>query len=291
MKCLMNSQVKNVLVLVIFSAFTLHAMATDWKGTWNSTFGEISITTTATRDIVADMGDYLLWGNITGNATNRTGVFSGSYMLKPYLNKPLSQIQHHNILGSRGQFSITLNSTKQSFSGTYIASVNNREGSWSGSKVNVASTSTTTESPVRSFSTITPTKTEAVLWTGTWQTNKLGQLKIKWYSEDRIEAKLFFKRGDYIRAADLRGGKVAGMAGYNNKYAFVGPYKDSDGKEGQFFFLLDANDPQLNTLSGYIYIKDRSYKNNQLDHYSHHNINGITGTRTSSAEPNMSRYE
>lgn len=145
--------------------------------------------------------------------------------------------------------------------------------------------------PSRDFPNITPTSGEPVLWTGTWQTNKIGQLKIMWYSETHIEAKLFFMQGDYIRVADLRGGKDV-ASGFNHKYFFGGPYKDSDGKEGRFHFTVDVNnDPSLNTLTGYIYIKDNRYYNGQLNHYSPANINGITGTRTSSAVPNMNSYE
>lgn len=291
MKSIIGAKNKYTLILIIFLAGSLPAVATDWKGTWNSTFGELSISSTQTRNIVADMGDYVLRGNISGNATNRQGIFSGSYILKPGLNKPVSQIQHHRVLGSNGQFSFNLSATKQNFNGTYTTSTN-KEGPWKGTKVNVANISTRDPIPTNNIQSITPPTKEPVLWTGTWQTNKIGQLKIKWFSEEHIEAKLFYMQGDYIRTADLKGGKFIAASGFNHKYFFGGPYKDSDGKEGRFHFFIDVNnDPSLNTLSGYIYIQDNRYYNGQLNHYSPANINGITGTRTSSAEPNMNKYD
>lgn len=290
MKCIIGAKNKYTLILIIFLAGSLPALATDWKGTWNSTFGELSISSTQTRNIVADMGDYVLRGNISGNVTNRQGIFSGSYMLKPGLNKPVSQIQHHRVLGSSGRFSFNLSATKQNFNGTYTTSTN-KEGTWKGTKVNVANISTREPIPTYNIQPITPPTQEPVLWTGTWQTNKIGQLKIKWFSEEHIEAKLFYMQGDYIRVADLKGGKGV-SPGYNQKYFFGGPYKDSDGKEGRFHFFIDVrNDPTLNSLTGYIYIKDKRYKSGQLDPNSPYNINGITGTRTSSAEPNMNKYD
>lgn len=134
MKRISNERNKFILLLIIFSAGILPAFATDWKGTWNTTFGEIAITSTQTRDITADMGDYILRGNISGDVVNRQGVFSGSYMLKPRLNKPVSRVQHHSVLGSRGQFSFKLSATKQNFNGTYTTSATSREGIWKESK-------------------------------------------------------------------------------------------------------------------------------------------------------------
>lgn len=281
-----------IFLLFFFSTFSLSTFANDWKGTWNTTFGKMTVTTIQTRDITADMGDYILRGSISGNAANRTGKFSGNYMLKPGLNKPVSQVQHYRVLGSKGEFSFNLSATKQNFNGAYTTSAN-KDGIWKGSKVNVADISTKEPIPSYNRPNITPPSPatqDLVLWTGTWQTNKIGQLKIKWYSETHIEAKMYFKRGDYIRVADLKGGKDV-TSGHNHKYFFGGPYKDSDGKEGHFFFTIDVhNDPSLNTFNGYIYIKDKRHKYGQLDNYSPYNINGITGTRTSSAVPNMNNY-
>lgn len=123
-------------------------------------------------------------------------------------------------------------------------------------------------------------------WKGTWSST-FGELSISSTQTRNIVADM----GDYIRVADLKGGKGV-SPGFNHKYFFGGPYKDSDGKEGRFYFFIDVNnDPTLNSLTGYIYIKDKRYKHGQLDPYSPYNIKGITGTRTSSAEPNMNKYD
>lgn len=123
-------------------------------------------------------------------------------------------------------------------------------------------------------------------WKGTWSST-FGELSISSTQTRNIVADM----GDYIRVADLKGGKDV-TSGFNHKYFFGGPYKDSDGKEGRFYFFIDVNnDPTLNSLTGYIYIKDKRHNYGQLDHYSPYNINGITGTRTSSAEPNMNKYD
>lgn len=73
MKCIIGAKNKYTLILITFLAGSLPAVATDWKGTWNSTFGELSISSTQTRNIVADMGDYVLRGNISGNVTIARG--------------------------------------------------------------------------------------------------------------------------------------------------------------------------------------------------------------------------
>ena len=295
MKSIIGAKNKYKLFLIIFLAGSLPAVATDWKGTWNSTFGKISISSTQTRNIVADMGDYVLRGNISGNATNRQGIFSGSYLLKPNV-RASTQNQVFRTLGQAGKFSFTLSDNKQSFTGTATSNSSAKSSTWKGDRINTVNT-TSTQTPVGSIIERVPnlssgSSSQPVLWTGTWQTNKIGQLKIKWFSEEHIEAKLFYMQGDYIRTADLKGGKFIAASGFNHKYFFGGPYKDSDGKEGRFHFFIDVNnDPSLNTLSGYIYIQDNRYYNGQLNHYSPANINGITGTRTSSAEPNMNKYD
>ena len=59
MKCIIGAKNKYTLILIIFLAGSLPAVATDWKGTWSSTFGELSILPHK-QGILADMGDYVL---------------------------------------------------------------------------------------------------------------------------------------------------------------------------------------------------------------------------------------
>ena len=287
MKNPVHQIVKKMLAIVAMLTITTSLHASNWTGTWSTSFGEISINSKQLSNIVANMGDYVLKGSISSDAIQKDNIFSGTYMLKPNLKKTTTEIQHYSTLGPKGKFSFVLDATNQKYQGTFTNTQTNRDGFWTGSKIITAKTTTKKVESIRG-KPIPQVKIEPVLWTGTWNTNKMGQIKIKWYSEDRIEAKLLFKSGDYIRTAELKGGKISGLAGYNNKYAFAGPYKDTDGKEGFFYFQLNSKNPTLNTFTGYIMIKDKKHRDGQLDNYSPYNINGITGTRTSSTEPDMS---
>lgn len=292
MQLFITKKIKYTLLLIIFSTITFSLEATEWTGKWISTFGEFSITSTQTTNVSADMGDYILSGSITRTQLAKNDTFSGTYTLKPRLNKPFNQVENYRTLGSSGKFTFKLTATKQEFKGTATPNSTNRATTWDGDKIIILDTSQTTQIPQIPNAANIPknTATEPVLWTGTWKTNNLGQIKIKWYSEDHIEAKVYIKHGDLLIYADLKGGKRISMTGFHTKYNFVGPYQDTQGRKGTFYFTIYPTlDPDLNSFQGQVQISDKRHLNGQESNISPYNI-PVKATRISSSEPNMNNY-
>ena len=260
--------VKKIVLLCILGLFVLSFSTSDnWIGTWDTSFGTLTIK----KENNALVGSFPR-GTLNGKIKN--GAFEGQY------TRNVGKIDKHK-LGQKGEFKFTPNTAGDKFEGYFKP-----EGARTWLTEKWIGTKQLAKMVVQPTTTTIPT---VISWTGTWQTDKIGKLKVFVTNKDKIEGKFFIQGSvDFIITGDLVGSNFNTALGTSNQKNFIGRFKTSEGKAGYFYFVLGwGSAKNLNEFSGYLEYDD-VYKNGKIVTKSYKET--ITGKRISSDKPNMAAY-
>ncbi len=251
-------------ISIIFAAFTIQT--NKWEGTWDTSFGLLEIQKNNNFKGTFPKGSLtgkIIQGNLEGNYVRNVGT------------------NDKHKLGQKGKFKFIMLEGDSKFEGYFMPEGHRTwlNEKWIGTK------------RLENLSIqIQPTQNiNQISWTGTWKTDKLGNLKVKVTDKDNIKGK-GFKKGsvDYILTSDLDGSNLNTISGNYSEKNFIGRFKNSEGKTGSFYFVLGwGTAKNLNEFTGYLEYDDQ-YHNGKLIKAKYKE--NISGTRISSNMPSMTNY-
>ena len=293
---------KMLLLTIVFIATAQQASAqlvtaNDWKGTWHTNFGELSLDhkmTNKKTEVFGSLGNFEIKGTI------HKSEFTGQYSIKRGLN-----ITPDPKLNKSGLFKITMDFNKKAFSGNFTPANTKKEVEWQGSRDKNKTFITRKEVPKVNNNGMPrkpPTNTTPIKWTGTWELTGKDQglnptivprtMKVVYHNEENIEVQFydfFPAKGEIFNLQKVKLSQMHSSTGYSGyEYFMVGKYKFPDGKTGRIEFRLDKiQDPGLNTMSGVIMYPQNSTGSTGYGYGE--NIN-VKGKRLSSKKPDFNNF-
>ncbi|MBU2904061.1 hypothetical protein KO529_04625 [Arenibacter algicola] len=285
-KSIMPFTVVGILFLLSFST---QAQSNDWTGKWNTTL----------------LGNPLGELNITKSGDIYTGTFPNGKLDGKYENGNLTGTYTRTLnsfdrtgMGKMGLFTFIMHAGKKSFEGEYKPEGKDdwQPDNWNGTRPSSLYGNIIEEQAAKDILD----KREQVLkdfankdkpapikpWTGTWETDVLGKLKINQKNIANVLGKYRFQVNNKFTNGDITG-KVTD----SNRKEFEGHFKDSEGKSGQikisYSYLVNAT-PGYD-FSG-VLIYDFTPEQKKMNIPLTKKVVSIKGHRVSSLLPNMVNY-
>ena len=287
----MNSNTKQMktihlfftMVLLGITTMTIQAQTNDWVGEWNTRFThtdalwKLDITKNSYGEYIGTFPD----GKLVGKITN--GELTGTYTRTP-------NSFDRTGMGKMGEFRfVPAANNKNKFTGYYKVEGKDiwQADTWNGEK----------KLPPSLVEQIEKRETEKKLgtinkdflpdthniWTGTWQTDAVGKLKI--VASDRLhingKANKPIAGSNRSTLFDLEGAITGGSNPNSSVKYYQGTIKTKDGKQGTFSaYMMEEG-----TFSGHITWSNPGYRGlaaaTQED---------FSGTKTSSSTPSLVTY-
>lgn len=256
--------------IVFLLSFSMYAQTDNWSGAWNTKYGKITISKNG-NDFTGSFPKGKLF-----DAREQDGMLLGRYtrMAPPY---------DKSSLGKKGEFRFILSADKKKFDGYHKSETDVKWGSvnWNGEKIIYELVGTPVIIPLNTL------LAEEFKWTGTWESEQLGKIKILVTDKGNITGKCIKTKigSDYIKTVDLTG-STTGSDGRTSARTFGGRYVDSEGKSTYFTFYLDRTSDDK--FAGYIVFRELSTSTFPPDYVDASVY--VIARRISSAKPNMNTY-
>lgn len=284
----MKNLAKNLAALgiVFLLSFTTYAQTDDWYGKWRTTISgnDLEVYFTKSGDIYTGIFPN---GKLDGKIINKKLV--GTY------TKTVNSFDRTG-MGKMGEFRFVMDVNKKSFVGYYMVEGkdNWQTDNWNGQKVPIPTLEQQIE--INEIKKRGETLKEYVKknspapiksWTGTWETDLFGKLKI-------VEKNIANVSGKYRYQAynnKITTGDVTGKVLEDNREEFEGDFKDSDGKSGKIkirYLNLQYETPGYDFSGSLIY--NFTPEEQKMNIPLTKKVVSIKGHRVSSLQPSLINY-
>ncbi|MCM4168943.1 hypothetical protein DHD08_14745 [Arenibacter sp. H213] len=269
-------------------SFSIQAQSNDWTGKWNTTF----------------LGNNSWALNITKSGTSYTGTFPSGKLVGKYQNGNLTGTYTRTVnsfdrtgMGNMGEFTFIMHADKKSFEGEYKPEGKDWQAdNWNGTRPvskygnlleeQVAKKEITQRDQVLKEYANKDKPAPIKQWTGTWETDVMGKLKIHEKNIANVLGKYRFQVNNKFTNGDITGKVIE-----NNRNKFEGHFKDSEGKSG---LIKISYSNLIRATPGYdftgVLIYDFTPEQKKMNIPLTKKVVSIKGHRVSSLEPNMVNY-
>lgn len=281
--------------IIFLMSFTTYAQSNDWTGKWNTTLaerytsktlGELTITKSSNGEYIGVFPN----GNIAGKMTP-SGDLIGMY------TRTVNSFDRTG-MGKMGKFRFVMYADKKSFIGYYQVEGKDvwQNDNWNGKRpISLYGNIIEEQAAKKEFEKrdkalqdfLNKNKPAPIKsWTGTWETDLFGKLKIHEKNTANVVGKYRFQAyNNKITTGDLTGKVLK-----DNPGEFEGDFNDSDGKSGQ----IKIRYVNINNNNGYdfsgILIYNFTPEEKKMNIPLIKKIVDIKGHRVSSAQPSLINY-
>lgn len=255
--------IKSFLIISLLAISGLYAQEDNWVGVWNTKFGKL---------VIKKNGDQYTGTFPKGRLTQ--GREQDGMLIGRYTRATPRHIK--NSLGKKGEYRFILSQDKKKFDGYHKSETDTKWGSenWNGEKIVYQLVGPPVVTPINIL------VSEEYIWTGTWNTDKLGTLKVLVTDKHHVNGK--YSYNNKKNYGDIKG-SLGIVNAFNDPKWFTGTITTEKNVTGEIRFHIYED-----KFTGYIRWNDG--RTNALGMPTPGTTTTVTATRLSAAQPDMTSY-